>query len=89
MTKDVVAIGKNSGIMEAATKMVSKSVSSLVVFDKNKPVAIISEHDIIKGLVSKKTKVEDIMDNEFMIVSPHTAFSEITKSPLAFCFITF
>ncbi|MBI4453752.1 CBS domain-containing protein [Candidatus Woesearchaeota archaeon] len=80
MTKGVVTIDKNSGIMEAATQMISKSVSSLVVFDKNKPVAIISEHDIVKGFVSKKTKVWDIMGDEFMIVSPLTTFSEITKS---------
>ncbi|MBI2652859.1 CBS domain-containing protein [Candidatus Woesearchaeota archaeon] len=80
MTKDVVTIDKNSGIMEAATQMISKSVSSLVVFDKNKPIAIISEKDIIKGIICKKTRVKDLMSKEFMIISPHTKFSEISKS---------
>ena len=80
MTKNVITISKDSSIMEAVKLMVSKSVSSLVVVDRNKPIAVISEKDIIKGIVSKKTNVQDIMSKEFIIVSPLTAFSEINKS---------
>ena len=80
MTKDVVTISPNSSIMEAAKLMTSKSVSSLVVMDKNKPIAIISENDIIKGILSKKTKVKDVMSRQFMIISPLAKFSEISKS---------
>jgi len=80
MTRDVITISKDSTIMEAVKLMVSKSVSGLVVVERNKPIAIVSENDIIKGIVSKKTNVQDVMDNEFMIVSPLTTFSEINKS---------
>lgn len=80
MTKEVITISPNSSISEAANLMVSKSVSSLVVVDKNKPVAIVNEKDIIKGIVSKTTKVKEVMDKEFMVVSPTTNFSEINKS---------
>ena len=80
MTKEVITILPSSSIIEAANLMVSKSVSSLVVVDKNKTIAIISEKDIIQGIVSKTTKVKDVMDKEFILISPTTSFSEINKS---------
>ncbi len=79
MTRGVITILQNSSVTEAASLMASKSVSSLVVVDKGRPIAIISENDIIKGVISKKTKVKDVMDKEFMAVSPLTKFSEISK----------
>lgn len=80
MTKEVITISKDSSILEAARQMITKSVSSLVVIEKNKPVAIISENDIVNGIISKKTKIKDVMSKEFMIISPLTRFSEIVKS---------
>ena len=80
MTKEVIIIPKNASIKDAAKLMESKSVTSLpVVVDKNKPIAIIAEKDIIKGIISKKKSVEDIMSRDFMIISPLTKFSEMTK----------
>ena len=80
MTKDVVTITKSSSIMEAAKLMASKAVSSLVVAEKGKAIAIVSENDILNGIVSKKRSVSDIMSQKFMIVSPSTKFSEISKT---------
>lgn len=80
MTKDVVTISLGDGIMDAARLMASKSVSSLVVVDKNKPVAVVSENDVIKGIVGKKTKVSDVLSRDFMIISPLARFSDISKS---------
>ena len=80
MTKEVITITQNSSIMEAAKLMTSKSVSSLVIVEKNKPIALISKNDIIRGITLKKTKVKDVMSKEFMIISPLTKFSEIIKS---------
>jgi len=79
MTKDVVTISQDSSIIEAAKLIVSKSVSGLVIVDKNNPIAIISENDIIKGIISKRTKIRDVMSNDFMVISPMTTFSEINK----------
>ena len=80
MTKDVVTISQDARITDAAKIMTSKSVSSLVVVEKNKPVAIVSEKDIIKGVMLKKTKVKDIMDKVFEVISPLTKFSEISRT---------
>ena len=79
MTKDVVTITKNSSITEAAKMMTLDEVSSLVVVEKDKPVAILSEIDVIKGVVSKRKKVGEVMSNDFMAISPSTKFSEIIK----------
>ena len=78
MTKEVITIPKNLSLMNAARLMTSKSVSSLVVVEKNKPIAIVSESDIIKGVISKKRSIKDVMNKEFKIISPHTRFFEIS-----------
>ena len=78
MTKDVITTTQDSSIMEAAKLIVSKSVSGLVV-EKNQPIAIISENDVISGLIHKKSKVKDVMNKDFVIISPMTKFSEISK----------
>lgn len=80
MTKEVITISKDSSILEAARQMITKSVSSLVVVEKNKPVAVVSENDIIKGIIAKKGKVKDVMSKEFIAISPLIRFSEIVKS---------
>ena len=79
MTKEVITIPQGLSIIEAASLMTSKSVSSLVVVEKNNPISIISESDVIKGIISKKTKVKDVMSKEFMIISPMTKFSELIQ----------
>lgn len=80
MTKEVITTTQDLSLKEAAKLISSKSVSSLVVVEGNKPIAVISENDIIKGIFSKKAKVKDVMSKEFAIISPLTKFSEISKS---------
>ena len=79
MTKDVVTVYPSSSIMDAAKLINSKSVSSLVVVDKGKPIGVISESDIVRGIVSKKAKVREVMNREFEVVSPDARFSEISR----------
>ena len=78
MTKEVIVIQPDARITDAANLITSKSVSSLVVVEKGKPIAIISENDVINGILSKKTKVKDVMSKNFMLISPMTKFSEIS-----------
>jgi len=80
MTKDVITIARESNIMDAAKLMVSKTVSSLVVVEKGKPIAIVSESDIIKGLTSGKSKVKDVMSNNFMKISLAAKFSDVSRN---------
>ena len=80
MTKDVITISPSLSIMEAARLLTSKSVSCLIVVEKDNPVAVVSEGDIIKGMLSKKTKVREVMDKSFMVISPNANFSKISKN---------
>ena len=79
MTKEVVVISQNSSITDAAKLIASKSVSSLVVVDQGKPIAIITENGIIRAILSKKPKVKDVMTKDFKIISPMTRFSEVSN----------
>ena len=80
MTKDVVTISQNSSIIQAAKLMTSKVVSSLpVIVEGDSPIAIITERDIIRGVLSKKKTVQDIMNKEFKVISPDIRFSEIMR----------
>ncbi|MBI2101146.1 CBS domain-containing protein [Candidatus Woesearchaeota archaeon] len=79
MSSNVVSIAPDSSIMGAARLIASKSVSSLVVMEKSKPIAIISENDVIKGVISGKANVRDVMSKNFMIISPSAKFADITK----------
>ena len=79
MTKNVIAVSPDSSISEAAKILASKEVSGLIVVEKKKPIAVISENNIIKGLITKKTKVRDVMSRDFKVISPTTKFSEVSR----------
>lgn len=84
MTENVITIDENSKISEASKLMVSKNISSLLVTKNKKPIAIITENDIIKNIILKnkrldKVKVKDIMNKKFRIITPNTKYSNVVK----------
>ncbi len=79
MTKSVITASKGLRLKAAARLMSAKSVSSLVVVEKSKPIAVISENDLVRGISSNKTKVSDVMSKDFTVISPSTSFSEISR----------
>ena len=79
MTKDVLMISIDHSILAAAKLIASKLVSSLVVVKNKKPIAMISERDIVNGIVTNKKNVKDVMDKEFLIIKPFTKVSELSN----------
>lgn len=79
MTREVISVSPGSTIDEAAKQLLSKSVSSLIVSEKGKPIAVLSEGDVIRGVLSKKSKIKDVMDRNFVIINPNTPFNDISK----------
>ena len=79
MTKEIITINPNSSLKEASRLAILKTVSSLIVNEKSKPIAIISERDIIKAMLAKKTKVKDAMSKNFIEISPNTMFYEVSR----------
>ena len=79
MTKEVIAISQNSSVMEAANLLLSKAVSNLIVVEKSQPIAVISERDVINGILLKKSKIRDVMNKNFKVINPNTSFNKISQ----------
>ena len=79
MTKEVLVIDKESSIYDAAKIVESKYVSGLVVIERGAPIAVVDENDILSAVISGKKKVKDVMDKNFLIISPNAKFSEIMR----------
>jgi len=79
MSREVIAVSQNSSVMDAAQLSLSKSVSSLVVMEKEKIVAVLSERDIIAGVLLKKSKVKDVMNKNFTTIGPNTSFNAVSR----------
>lgn len=66
MTIDPVTVDINTGISDAAQKMVELNVGSLLVMERNNPVGILTERDMVKKIISNNTipdslKLKDVM----------------------------
>ena len=82
MTESVITISENATVAAAAALMINKNVKSLLVVKDNIPIAIVTENGLIKGALSPRsssTKVRNIMDNKFRVISPNTNYFDIVK----------
>jgi CBS domain-containing protein len=58
MTKDVVSIGVDNSVFEAAVLMSSKRVGCLVIMDGEVPIGIITERNFVRRVVAKKLSLD-------------------------------
>ncbi|MGQ9624763.1 MAG: CBS domain-containing protein [Candidatus Bathycorpusculaceae bacterium] len=77
MAKPVITVEKGSSVYEVAKLMSEKSIGSIVVLEKGKPVGIATERDILqrvvaKGLNSSQVKIEEIMSRNLITISGKT-----------------
>ena len=80
MTENVVTVNEAASLKEAANLMLNKHVSTLMVAKDSKPIAILTENDIVRGFISKKAgKVKDVMSKNFLTINPETAYIFIIK----------
>lgn len=84
MRKGLVSIGQSEDIVSCARTMHKKSVGSLIVVDKSRPIGIITHTDIInrvvaKGLDLSKTKVSDVMSRGLVTSEADTTFSHLSR----------
>ncbi|MFO7766490.1 MAG: CBS domain-containing protein [Pelovirga sp.] len=79
---DVFTIDQNETVFSALTKMAEKNLGALVVTDdKGAVVGLLSERDyarkvILKGVFSKKTQVQAIMERQVYYVQPDNSVEE-------------
>jgi CBS domain-containing protein len=66
MTRNVVTIDINSDVQHLAKKLLEYDVGSVIVTDKKQPVGIVTERDIVRKIVSRNLKPDDISIKELM-----------------------
>ncbi len=83
MTKDVVTIESNKSVFEAAELMAEKGLGCLIVVIKAFPVGIITERDIVRRIVAKRSsldaKVSEVMSKTLITVEPGTSLKEAAR----------
>jgi CBS domain-containing protein len=83
MTKEVVTIDVNKSVFEAAQLMTTKSLGCLIVVDKGLPVGIITERDIVRRIVAKRSsldlRVVEVMTKTLVTVNPDTSLKDAAR----------
>jgi CBS domain-containing protein len=83
MTKEVVTIDNSKSVFEAAELMSSKGLGCLIVVIKGFPVGIITERDIVRRIVAKRSspdvKVVEVMTKKLITVGPDTSLKEAAR----------
>jgi len=83
MTKDVVTIEVEKSIFDAAQIMTSKGLGCLIVVDKSLPVGIITERDIVRRIVAKRSSIDlnlgEVMTKTLITVDPNTSLKEAAR----------
>jgi CBS domain-containing protein len=84
MTKEVVTIDPNKTVFDAAELMSSKGVGCVIVVIKAFPVGIITERDIVRRIVAKRSspdvKVTEVMTKTVITVNPDTSLKEAART---------
>ncbi len=60
MTSDPITIDRDIKISDAAKKMVELDVGSLIVMDGHNPIGILTEHDMVKKIISKNVNPDSL-----------------------------
>jgi CBS domain-containing protein len=84
MNKNVVTIGPDATVQEAAKKMASEKSDCLIVTSNEKLEGIVTDWDFIgkvcaKGLDVKKVKIKDVMTDKVIVTGPDTDIDEVAK----------
>jgi CBS domain-containing protein len=83
MTKEVITIDVNKSVFEAAQLMTTKSLGCLVIVDKDLPVGIITERDIVRRIVAKRSSSDlrlfEVMTKKLVTISPDASLKDAAR----------
>jgi CBS domain-containing protein len=83
MTKKVITVEANRTVFEAAELMTEKGVGCIIVVIEGFPVGIITERDIVRRIVAKRSsldiKVTEVMTKTLITVDPDTSVREAAR----------
>ena len=81
MNKSIISVDKDDTIRIAVNKMVHGEIGAVIVTEKDKPVGILTERDILKFIAKEKidldnNKVESIMSTPLISVDSSSNLEE-------------
>jgi CBS domain-containing protein len=81
MNKSIISVDKDDAIRMAVKKMVHGGIGAVIVTEKDKPVGILTERDILKFIANEKmdldnNKVENIMSAPLISVDSSSSLEE-------------
>lgn len=84
MSVNVITIPPEASILEVSRLMAKLDLGSIVIIDKERPVGIITEADIVRRVISKEleaktTMVKDIMSSPLFNVTPDTPLTDAMR----------
>ena len=83
MTKNVVSIGVDNSVLEANEIMSSNQLGCLVIINRELPIGIVTERDIVRRVCAKKlhgeTKVSEIMSKSLITIDPDASLREAAR----------
>ena len=82
MTKDVLTVAPEDTIGEAAQKMVSRGVGSVVVSDFGRMIGILTERDVLRA-VAGRVHSSEARVREWMTADPVTATEDTPAADAA------
>jgi CBS domain-containing protein len=79
--RNVLSIGPDATVLEAATRMNERKIGSLLVMDEGRLIGIITERDMLQRvLVTRRDPAQmavgDVMTTELVCCQPHTTLEE-------------
>ena len=83
MNVNVLTLKKGARISDAAKLIVDSPLGCVIVVEGKNPIGIITESDILKNLVLKKTSLKEkaakIMSSPITAISPNTSLEKANK----------
>ncbi len=81
MNKSIISVDKDDAIRMAVKKMIHGGIGAVIVTEKDKPVGILTERDILKFIANEKmdldnSKVENIMSAPLISVDSSSSLEE-------------
>jgi CBS domain-containing protein len=83
MTKNVITIDASKTVIEAADLMSQNNVGDLVVMDKDTPVGIVTERDLVRRVLAERKslniKVSEVMTTPLRVIDPEAPLREAAR----------
>ncbi len=87
MEKNVITIGHDKMVLDAACLMKENKISFLVVLKNEEPIGVVTESDFVRKLVANdkvasKVPLSEIMSYKFRAVEPSTEIEDAVQKML-------